>query len=227
MRKFDPIDIFFIALISAYFITLICIGITLLVTKIKFSKKPKTVEESTKKAKAKIVIKLPNIKIKELWGKIIHSKFIRILFMKEVPKKETKKTLPIEKIKVEEKSIIVTQKEQDKKAESKTPEKVKTENKIPTNKNTQARKKAKATTKKTSNKNGTKTTSNAKKKTSGNAKTKITTKKGTTNKSKTSINNKKKTTTSKNANITKTSNKTKSANVKKSNNKTKANTKEN
>ena len=39
MRKFDPIDIFFIAIISAYFITLICIGITFLC--IAFSKRRK------------------------------------------------------------------------------------------------------------------------------------------------------------------------------------------
>lgn len=37
MRKFDPIDIFFIAIITTYFITLICIGITFLC--IKLSKK--------------------------------------------------------------------------------------------------------------------------------------------------------------------------------------------
>ena len=30
MKKFDPIDIFFIALITTYFITLLCIGITFL-----------------------------------------------------------------------------------------------------------------------------------------------------------------------------------------------------
>ena len=48
MGKFDPIDIFFIALISAYFITLFCIGITFLYIKLTKNKKD-TVEVEVKK----------------------------------------------------------------------------------------------------------------------------------------------------------------------------------
>ena len=44
MGKFDPIDIFFIALISTYFITLICIGITFLCIYFSKKKKAKTSE---------------------------------------------------------------------------------------------------------------------------------------------------------------------------------------
>ena len=45
MGKFDPIDIFFIALISAYFITLFCIGITFLYMKLTKNKKTRAQEE--------------------------------------------------------------------------------------------------------------------------------------------------------------------------------------
>ena len=43
MGKFDPIDIFFIAIISTYFITLICVGISFLCIALSKRKKKKQV----------------------------------------------------------------------------------------------------------------------------------------------------------------------------------------
>ena len=71
MKKFDPIDIFFIAIISAYFITILCIGITLIIIKIsKHKNKPKKLETTKyviKNNKAKKVTKKPQVnKLKDL-----------------------------------------------------------------------------------------------------------------------------------------------------------------
>lgn len=83
MGKFDPIDIFFIAIITAYLITLICILISLLII---YHKNKKT-------DKLKIVVKdLNKQKAKEIEPKkkISDNKIFRALFMTEVkePKKE-------------------------------------------------------------------------------------------------------------------------------------------
>ena len=123
MRKFDPIDIFFIAIISAYFITLICLGITFLC--IAFSKKKKekkleslevkevVVKEETpvlnqekKVQKEKLGKNSRNIK-----EKLASVPLFRKLFMREVNHDKEKvvstKVLEPEKVKIEETEKIV------------------------------------------------------------------------------------------------------------------------
>ena len=110
MGKFDPIDIFFIALISAYFITLFCIGITFLYIKLTKNKKD-TVEVEVKKEsipvkeKKKVKSKVKkefNFDFDAWKKKIVSLPLIRALFMKEVKAKNTvvKELEPV-KIKVE------------------------------------------------------------------------------------------------------------------------------
>ncbi len=100
MKKFDPIDIFFIALISTYFITLICFLVALIYIKIvalikKIQAKKCIIEKETtifekeivkkpikkpEELKVKVRIKLPNNKPK---FKLSDIALIRKLFMKE------------------------------------------------------------------------------------------------------------------------------------------------
>lgn len=111
MRKFDPIDIFFIALISAYFITLFCIGITFLYIKLTKNKRNVMQEEGkvedipVKREKNMVKPKLKkefNFDLAALKKKIVSLPLIRVLFMKEVkPKRVDTKELEPVKIKVE------------------------------------------------------------------------------------------------------------------------------
>ena len=112
MGKFDPIDIFFIAIISTYFITLICIGITFLCIAISKNKKNKSLNGSQNVIKEEVIVdKKPKKEkhkkewdIKKLKDKLVAVPLFRKLFMKEVTvdrEEKNTKVLETEKIKVE------------------------------------------------------------------------------------------------------------------------------
>lgn len=113
MKKFDPIDVFFIAMISTYFIVLISIGITFLCitfsnNKLKIGTPKKLTKE---KPKVKINVKNKNrkilISIKKWKDNIITIPLFRKLFMKEVAvNKNDMKVLEPKKLKIETKEKI-------------------------------------------------------------------------------------------------------------------------
>ena len=122
MRKFDPIDIFFIAIITTYFITLICIGITFLC--IKLSKKnvkndsEKQLNDINVAKEEKKSIKIPKdskISIRSLKEKVFSSTFFRKLFMKEVKSKEQ----ILSSVVLEDESIVKVESKKDVKEEQK------------------------------------------------------------------------------------------------------------
>lgn len=126
MRKFDPIDIFFIAIITTYFITLICIGITFLYIKFSKNKSSKitskkqnnvvNVVEIKEKAKKEQLPKKVNNKVPSgTWKeKILSSALFHKLFMKEVKAKKQVEPIikkePVTKLKIEEKVSIEPEK---------------------------------------------------------------------------------------------------------------------
>src|SRR5699024_352770 len=113
MGKFDPIDIFFIAIISTYFITLICIGFTFLFMWLSNREKKSTkfvpnmeilkdvVEESVKLKKEKV----RKEKVKREFNfkdRMSSIPLFRKLFMKEVKNSTNEvgtKVLDVEKVK--------------------------------------------------------------------------------------------------------------------------------
>lgn len=110
MGRYDNIDIFFIALISAYFITLLCIIISLIIIKIKSIVKEKRVNKKT----------LSTIEIKEIKPtkeekkkendktkfRLTDSAIIKKLFMTKVRKEEeTQKETKLRKEKVK---VLIT-----------------------------------------------------------------------------------------------------------------------
>ena len=151
MRKFDPIDIFFISLISAYFITLFCIGITFLYIKLTKDKKTKVSKEvkvdigsvkNKKKISKSMVKKDFDFDFEAFKKKIISLPLIRTLFMKKVnPKKEYAEELKSIKLEVKpneipnettiEESSLIQEKQQEGKTKS---AKLEESNKIKTNK---------------------------------------------------------------------------------------------
>ena len=177
MGKFDPIDIFFIALISAYFVTLICIGITFLFIRLKIRKSSTVGIEPVKFKEEKVKRKKVKFSFKD---KLASIPLFRKLFMKEVnqsSKGVETKVLGVEKVKVE-------------KTEKLAPPIVKDEKKTASSKPKTSMTK-KTSTKKTGASSKPKTTA----KTSASKKT--TTSKSSTNKSSTSKKGNKKTTSSK------------------------------
>ena len=92
MGKFDPIDIFFIAIISTYFITLICVGITFLCIFLSKRKKEKQVLLTQKVVIEKAVTPKEELSVsksdekqeKKLKERLVAVPLFRKLFMKEV-----------------------------------------------------------------------------------------------------------------------------------------------
>ena len=132
MSKFDTIDIFFIAIISTYFITLFCVGITFLWIAIKNQKMKKSDKEKT---------------------------LVQTLFMKEVKNEENKKVVEPKKIKVATKEVIDVNSVNDK--TKKDADKKVSTSKASTNKGKSNQNKKRATTsKKNSANKGSKKVSN-------------------------------------------------------------------
>ena len=158
MGKFDPIDIFFISIISAYFITLLCIIITIIYLKC---------QKLVKKLKAKKLQNIEVVKPKTKETENIKKKpniVVRTLFMKKVKTKEehkitndqVKETKPIEKEKdnkqVPDKEKTNVKKTPTKNTKSTSSNTKKTPNKVSQNKTNNSKNKKTTPTKKSNNK---------------------------------------------------------------------------
>ena len=110
MGKFDPIDIFFIAIISTYFIALICVGITFLCITISKREKNKQLvlkgNASVVEVKEEDVVHKKNKKdnSKKLKERLVAIPLFRKLFIKEVKvakeEEEPVKVLETKKVKI-------------------------------------------------------------------------------------------------------------------------------